>query len=460
MKVHEVNFDGLVGPTHNYAGLSEGNVASMTHGGAASNPRAAALQGLAKMKFLADRGLRQALLPPHARPAVEVLRRLGFGGSDAAVLAAAARQAPRLLAACCSGSGMWVANAATVSPSTDTADGRVHFTPANLAAKFHRSIEPPQTTRILRAVFRDPRYFVVHEPVPGGAALGDEGAANHTRLAPTHGHRGLHFFVYGYEASGSYRPRRFAARQAREASEAVVRRHGLAPGETVWARQAPAAIDAGVFHNDVIAVGNEQVLLYHERAFVDTLAVVARLRRSLGKMHPGQTLCPILIPEKQVPLRDAVKSYLFNSQLVTVAPGSMALIAPADCARVPRARAFLTGLIATGGTPVGEVHYLDLRQSMRNGGGPACLRLRVLLNDAELAAVPASCFINDRTYPRLVAWVTKHYRTRLVPADLADPALLEESNRALDELTQLLRLGPIYPFQRQGARGQVSPSQC
>ena len=95
----EANFDGLVGPTHNYAGLSWGNVASRSNVHAQSNPREAALQGLAKMKRLADRGYVQGILPPHERPHLPTLRRLGFSGPDAAVLATVTGQAPELLAA-------------------------------------------------------------------------------------------------------------------------------------------------------------------------------------------------------------------------------------------------------------------------------------------------------------------------------------------------------------------------
>jgi len=455
MNTSEVNFDGLVGPTHNYAGLSHGNVASMTHGGAASNPREAALQGLAKMKFLADLGLRQAVLPPHQRPSLETLRGLGFSGSDAEVLRTAARLAPQLLVASASASNMWVANAATVAPSSDAADGRVHFTPANLMAKFHRSIEPPQTARSLRAIFRDDTRFVIHEPVRGGQAMGDEGAANHTRFAPTHGHYGLHFFVHGHRALGPpparSRTKKFASRQSLEACEAVARLHELGEDNTCHAQQAPAAIDAGVFHNDVISVGNENVFLYHEQAFVHTQTVVTDLRRRFEKLNPGDEFFALRVPARQVPLTDAVRSYLFNSQLVTVAPGEMALIAPSDCAETPRVRDFLRALVDRGDTPVRQVHYFDLKQSMRNGGGPACLRLRVVLNDAELAALPSGVCLTDRSHARLTAWVKKHYRDQLTPADLADPRLLDETRRALDELTRLLGLGCIYPFQTAGA---------
>ena len=452
MKTSEVNFDGLVGPTHNYAGLSHGNVASMSHGGAVSNPREAALQGLEKMKRLADMGVPQAVLPPHQRPSIETLRGLGFSGTDVEVLAAVAKRAPKLLAGCSSASNMWVANAATVAPSADTADARVHFTPANLSSKFHRSIEAPQMARSLRAIFRDEARFVVHPPVPGGQGMGDEGAANHTRFAPTHGHYGLHFFVYGHSAFGAAhvkaKTKKFPSRQALESFEAIARLHELGDDNTIYAQQNPAAIDAGVFHNDVISVGNENVLFYHEKAFVGTDAVVAALRRQFTKLNPGDEFCAIRVPTREVPLKDAVKSYLFNSQLVTTAPGRMALIAPSDCRETPSVRNFVRELVARGDTPVQEVHYLDLKQSMRNGGGPACLRLRVVLTAAEMAALPPGVFINERSYQKLTTWVKKHYRDKLSPADLADPALLDETRRALDELTRLLGLGSIYPFQR------------
>src|SRR5260221_7084576 len=145
----EVNFDGIPGPTHNYSGLARGNLAAERNAQLAANPRAAALQGLAKMRALAERGYPQAVLPPHERPDVAALRALGFAGSDHDIIARAARDAPRLLAACSSAAAMWVANAATISPSADTADGRVHITPANLVTHFHRALEPPTTTRVL-----------------------------------------------------------------------------------------------------------------------------------------------------------------------------------------------------------------------------------------------------------------------------------------------------------------------
>lgn len=448
----EVNFDGIVGPTHNYAGLSFGNVASLKHRGAVSRPRAAALQGLAKAKALADLGLPQAVLPPHERPDIAALRAFGFSGpSDAAVLASAAKTAPALLAAASSASAMWVANAATITPSSDAIDGRVHFTPANLGSKLHRAFEPTQTARTLRAIFSVEKHFAHHPPVPSAQGFGDEGAANHTRLAPSAGHRGLHVFVYGHRAldhPGDAPRLRFPSRQALETSQAIARGHLLPAAQSVFVAQAPSAIDAGVFHNDVIAVGNDDVFLYHEKAYARGPRALADLRAAYAALHPGRTLATVRVPARRVSLADAVRSYLFNSQLVTLAPGRMALIAPAECREVPSVSAFLDDLVADPKNPIGAVHTFDLRESMRNGGGPACLRLRVTLNAAERAALPSGIWITDTSYPRLVAWVEKHYRETLAPADLADPALLDESRRALDELTGLLGLGAIYPFQQ------------
>jgi succinylarginine dihydrolase len=440
----EINFDGLPGPTHNYSGLATGNLASERFKSIASNPRAAALQGLAKMKALADRGFAQAVLPPHERPDLAALRSLGFSGSDAQVLARAAREAPQLLAACSSAAAMWVANAATVSPSADTTDGRVHFTPANLAAHFHRALEAPTTTRVLRAIFADAKHFSVHDALPATREFGDEGAANHTRLAADPDAPGIEFFVYGragFDASLPT-PTRFAARQAREASEAIARRHGLTPERTLYAQQDPEAIDAGVFHNDVVAVGSGAVFFCHERAYLDQDAVLAALARAVGR-----DFTPIVVREDEVSLSRAVATYLFNSQLIAREDGSFLLVAPSECAE-DIAVASLLERVVSGSGPIREVVTFNLKQSMQNGGGPACLRLRVPLTPQEREAVRARVWLDAALHAELVAWVERHYRDRLPPADLADPALLDESRRALDELSRLLELGSIYPFQQ------------
>ena len=442
--MREWNFDGLVGPTHNYGGLSPGNVASVSHGGAVSSPRAAALQGLEKMRFVHGLGVGQAVLPPHPRPSLAALRALGFAGRDEEVVARAAREAEHLLRLCSSASAMWAANAATVSPSADTADGRVHFTPANLVSHFHRALEAATTARVLRAIFADASHFAVHDPLPAAPQVGDEGAANHVRLSAKADARGAEMFVYGRAAydTGAPAPRQYPARQTREASVAIARRHGLDPAHIVFAQQNPQAIDAGVFHNDVIAVGCGTVLLCHEHAYSNQDAVLAELAVKVG---PAFT--PIVVAAAEVSVADAVATYLFNSQLLPRPDGRLLLVAPAECRSHPRVSAYVDRLLASDG-PIAEVLTFDLRQSMRNGGGPACLRLAVPLTADERSAIGARVMLDDTLAAELDAWIRRHYRDRLAPENLGDPALLDESRRALDELTRMLRLPSIYPFQR------------
>ncbi len=429
----EANFDGLVGPTHNYGGLGSGNVASISNAQAVSSPRQAALQGLAKSKALADLGLIQGILPPHERPYLPKLRQEGISGTDEQVLFQAANRSPHLLQTYSSAAAMWTANAATVSPSADTANGKVHFTPANLVAQPHRAIEAPVTSRILRAVFANDARFQHHLPLPVGTNFTDEGAANHTRLARSHGDPGIELFVWGRRAH-DFTADPYLPRQSYEASVEVARLHGLS--KAIFARQHPAAISAGVFHNDVIAVGDRDLLLHHELAFADP-NLIEQVRAAFGN---GLTVRTIM--EEQVPLSDAIGSYVFNSQLIDV-NGKRVLIAPDDIDDYPNVREAVENI-----DEIDEILTFNLRQSMRNGGGPACLRLRVVLTDQELAAVNQDCLLTDERYDELTGWINRHYRETLSPGDLGDPELLGESRAALDELTGILGLGNVYDFQR------------
>jgi succinylarginine dihydrolase len=452
----ELNLDGLVGPTHHHGGLGLGNLASMRHRHEVANPRAAALEGLAKMRLLVGLGLTQGVLPPQLRPDVAGLRRVGFSGDDAAVLAAAARGAPELLSAAASTSSMWAANAATVSPAADTADGRLHLTPANLVTQWHRALETPDTAAVLRSIFPASEHFAHHCPLPSALGFADEGAANQLRLTRAHGRRGLEVFTFGRETAAQPAGSRHPARQTRAASEAVARLHGLAASHVLFLRQNPAAIDAGVFHNDVIAVANEHLLLSHERAWEGGPAAIACIRDRYRDACGGE-LTVIAVSEAEVPLDVAVRTYLFNSQLVSL-PGraaadaaetgpQMALICPTECLEDANTGRWLDRLLADE-NPVVAVHAVNVRQSMRNGGGPACLRLRVVLTPEQLRAIHPGVLVDSDRITLLENWVRRHYRDRLTPADLADPSLLEECRTALDELTNLLGLGPVHGFQR------------
>lgn len=434
----EVNFDSIVGPTHNYAGLSFGNLASQKFALTKSNPKQAALQGLAKMKFLHDLGVRQAVLPSHPRPNLRILERLGFTGDDAELLKQIECY-PKLLAAVYSASAMWAANAATVSPSSDSADGLLHITPANLLTQFHRSQEPPQTASVLRRIFLDPQRFSHHEPLPASPLYADEGAANHMRMSTNHGNPGIQIFVFGSDpVRADASPRAFPARQTLQSAQALARLHQLDPARTIFVRQSPQAIDSGVFHNDVIAVANCDMLLCHAEAWVDQPEVLEDIKKRFAKMF-GRDPWIFVAENSELSLMDAVQSYVFNSQLVSLPDGTMAMIAPLECREHPGVQRFIQRILGAN-SPIRAVHYLDVRQSMQNGGGPACLRLRVVMNDKQFAGLSSGVIFSNELYARLVAWVQRHYRDELSTDDLRDPALVVECGEAIAELEQILNI--------------------
>jgi succinylarginine dihydrolase len=413
MALAEINFDGIVGPTHNYAGLSLGNLAATASGGRAAFPRAAALQGIAKMRHNLCLGLAQGILLPHARPNRAWLAQLGTDPAGAG---------PALRAAATSASAMWAANAATVSPAPDTKDGRCHLSVANLRTMAHRSHEWPETLRQLRLAFADAAHFAVHEPVP--ATFGDEGAANHMRLAASHDAPGVAIFVYGRRGGP------FPVRQHEEASRAVARRHGLDPARTLFVAQSEAAIAAGAFHNDVVAVANERVLFAHEQAFTEKDAFYAALQGLLPQVEI------IEVPAALVSLEDAIRSYLFNAQLVTLPAGEMALILPEEARATPAVWTWLEAL-AAGNGPIRRLCLVDVRQSMANGGGPACLRLRVV---ADPAAIDSRFLVDEARLDRIADCIAAQWPERIAPEDLGSPAFWRQAESARQALLALLDL--------------------
>ena len=408
MSLVEINFDGIIGPSHNYSGLSLGNLASIGNRGMIAYPRAAALQGLAKMRHNLGLGLGQGILLPHERPNRAWLESLGT--SPEAV-------PENLRPAAFSASAMWAANAATVSPAPDTSDGRCHLTVANLRTMAHRSHEWPATLDQLRLAFGDAGHFAVHPPVP--PSFGDEGAANHMRLAPRHDAGGVEVFVYGVRGGD------FPARQHLEASRAVARLNRLDSGRTLFVAQSEAAIAAGAFHNDVVAVANETVLLAHEQAFADAASFYDDLRRLLPEVEI------IEVPAAEVSLEDAIRSYLFNAQLLTLPDeGGMALILPEEARETGPVWAWLERLVAGNG-PIRRLEVVDVRQSMANGGGPACLRLRVV---ADPGRVDPRFLVDAASLDRLETCVGATWPEQIAPGDLCSPALwadIERGRRAL-----------------------------
>jgi succinylarginine dihydrolase len=319
---------------------------------------------------------------------------------------------------------MWAANAATVSPAADTEDGRCHLTVANLVTMPHRSHEWPGTLAQLRLAFADESAFAVHDPVP--APFGDEGAANHMRLCEHHGAAGVEVFVYG-EAGGP-----FPARQHLQASAAIVRRHGL--GQALFVRQSDEAIAAGAFHNDVVAVANERVLFAHEHAFADKQRFFADLRERLPSVEI------IEVPAEAVSLSDAIASYLFNAQLVTLPDGGgMALILPTEARHVGRVWQWLEALVAGNG-PIRRLIPVDVRESMANGGGPACLRLRVV---CDPATVDPRFLVDEAKLDRLASVIDAHWPERVTTADIGALGAWPEAVEARKALLKALDLGDL-----------------
>ena len=412
--VQEINFDGIIGPSHNYAGLSPGNLASFHHAGAASHPREAALQGLAKMRHNLDLGLAQGFFMPLDRPNIKWLEQLGTDVTKAE---------PHLRAAAFSASSMWAANAATISPAADTGDGKCHLTVANLQTMPHRSHEWTGTLAQLKLAFSNDNHFVVHASIP--APYGDEGAANHMRLCESHAASGVEIFVYG-KSGGP-----FPARQHIEASKAVARNHALNQEHIIFAQQSEQAIAAGAFHNDVVAVANEQVLFAHEHAFERRDEFYSELRIKFPAIEI------ITVPANRVSLTDAVKSYLFNAQLVTLpGGGGMALILPVEAQENVAVHDYLGELISGNG-PIRKIFPVDVRQSMANGGGPACLRLRVVADPAHID----SRFMANAEKLDAIENVVRHYWPEtVVPDMLKDPSFSDSVKQARIALLKICEL--------------------
>ena len=416
MALREINFDGIIGPTHNYAGLSLGNLAATANALNISHPRDAALQGVEKMRHNLKLGLAQGFFVPLPRPNHEWLGDLGTTAPDVP---------DTLRPAAFSASAMWAANAATVSPAPDTADGRCHLTVANLRTMAHRSHEWPDTHTQLRLAFANGDHFRVHRPVP--PAFGDEGAANHMRIAPSHGDRGVEIFVFG-KSGGP-----FPARQHIEASRAVARFHQLDTERTLFAAQAEEAIAAGAFHNDVVAVANEHVLFAHEQAFEDRAALYAELRRLVPEVEIVE------VPASAVSLEDAVRSYLFNAQLASLPDGGMGLILPEEARETPSVWRYLEALVAGNG-PIRELFVVDVRQSMANGGGPACLRLRVV---AEPEAVDPRFIATEAKLDAIAEVIEAHWPEQIAPEDLRKPDFCEQAEKAREALLARLDLSDL-----------------
>ena len=436
----ELNFDGLIGPTHNYSGLSEGNIASFKNSKKISNPKKAALQGLEKMKLLIDLGIPQGIFLPHERPHLESLRKQGFSGSANDIVLSASKTSTLLLNQSYSASSMWAANAATFSPSTDSVDSIAHITPANLFSMPHRRIESEFTYNQLNIIFNS-SHFKIHKPIDPSELMGDEGAANHLRISNNHLEKGIQIFVYGRDSSETNL--NFVARQTKSASEYIAKSHQLDVDKTFFLKQNIEAINSGSFHNDIVSLSTENVFIYHEKAFADSKYEIQKIKNSLK--NPNE-LFFIEISEKEIPLDVLVSSYLLNSQLVLNSNGNMTFIMPSEVKNFLECTKWLENIKTN--SPIQDLRYVDIKQSMMNGGGPACLRFKIVVNEDEFNNINPNFLLNPSLLARLENLINSSYRDNLNINELADPDLVNESYTVLDELTQIFNTGSIYNFQK------------
>lgn len=436
----EAQLDGLLAPSHHFGALSFGNKASMAQLGRSSNPHAAAQQALDKMACVIASGGTQLVLPPLYRPDCDFLRSCGFTGDRQQILQHCASEAPHLLSIAQSCAFTWTANCATCIPSSDSCDAIFHFIPANLLSTDHRALEGPARTQMLRHIFNNEKYFRIHDPLPMSPALADEGAANHHRLYNKNTGDYCHLFVHSkaHGMPAHLSPKKFPARQSKEAQASIIRLSNIHPGHSLLITQDPRAIDAGAFHNDVVCAGSGQRLLLHEQTFIDQQSCIAACEQAVPDLHIH------VVAKRQLDIEEAVRCYLFNSQFIENGDTCI-MLAPQQC-QEKRPRAIINTLLKNGF--IDDVQFLDLSQSMSGGGGPACLRLRLPLNAEEWAHVPQGIIVTQEKLSALRQWVDTHFRKQLDLSDLADPQLCNETENALDALTQLLNLGSLYAFQQ------------
>ena len=425
-----VNFDALIGPTHNYAGLGEGNLASINNSNNISYPKNAALQGIEKMWDIQnschDANTIQAVLPPQDMPNIHFLRELGFAGTFEKVMKDVIEKAPEYLIEIYSASSMWAANWATITSSANSVDGKINITPANMITNVHRSMEARKNELMLKQIFSNKDLFTVHPRLPQCLDFADEGAANHMYIG------NVDVFVYG-KGKGVKKTSKFLSRQGKRASECL----SLKSKDNILVCQNPKIIDQGVFHNDVIATSHGNKLLLHEEAYVDQKKFLKKLKNKVTDLKVYE------VSSKQMSVKQSVKSYLFNSQIVDDYMGMQWLIAPIECSENVYAQKVIEDMLAK--RFIYRVKYVDVRQSMSNGGGPACLRLRMPINQEErLHILKKGIILDYRLYSELKEWVNKHYRDELHPKDLLDINLANECSTALHELTQILKLQVIF----------------
>ncbi|SEI00219.1 succinylarginine dihydrolase [Rheinheimera pacifica] len=422
----QLNISELPGPTFMYSGLSKDNVASVQNKHLVANPLKFAQLSLQRMRLLLDEGVPQVIFPPHRRPDMQALEVCGFTGDMSHMISSADKFSNGYLESLLAASSVWTANAATVTPSADSEDGKVHITTANLNSHYHRSIEASQTHAKLARLFSDDKFFCLHQALPGHSRFSDEGAANHMRFHVEAENRGLNVFVYSNDPDN---PEFVQGRQTLWASKAICQLHALPDSKVLLQKQSKEAISRGIFHNDIISMNSHDLLVFHQQAYEDHESLIEKLM--------AQGICCVEIKAEEFSLEHALKTYFFNSEFISGKDGGLVLVMSKSCQHDAKVQVQLDR-IQTAYSKEIKTMYVDLDDSLRNGGGPACLRLRVQLNQEQFSAIPSQFLLTQNKLEALQEVVTRFYRESLSYEDVLTEIFQRNLQPVYTKLEQIL----------------------
>jgi succinylarginine dihydrolase len=175
------------------------------------------------------------------------------------------------------------------------------------------------------------------------------------------------------------------------------------------------------------------VLFAHEKAFADRDRVASECER----LFPDVQL--VEVPASEVPVADAVSSYLFNAQLVSPPDGETTLIVPSEARETASVWSWLQRHVAGNG-PIRNLVVVDVRQSLANGGGPACLRLRVA---ADPATVDPRFLVDEAKLDRIAAVIEQSWPAEIHSSELQDPKVVAAIESARASLYDSLDLAEL-----------------
>jgi succinylarginine dihydrolase len=114
-------------------------------------------------------------------------------------------------------------------------------------------------------------------------------------------------------------------------------------------------------------------------------------------------------------------------------------VVPSEAWDSASVRHWLDATLAGNG-PIRRVIPVDVRQSMANGGGPACLRLRVV---ADPATIDPRFLVDDAKLDWVADVVRRHWPEQIHHDDLQSAALIGDVEGARAALLEALDLGQL-----------------